>query len=223
MLATPCQVSGVPSTALYDEDGMPDLTSAPPALPHRPWLFCTAHPTAPQSAPPAPPDYVPPHPRTQNRKKLTLATRAKQKVEEKVEKSNTAALESRQQKQQSETVGKKREMSTPTKRDKPEAPDRPSASKARKAQPPPAKAVLFDLELTRPIVCATSEAAPRCELCAFVSYKSFAKRVHVSTLTFISYGPMYVEHTKALAQLIEQGGFTKTMILEKRKVMALSR
>jgi hypothetical protein len=203
MLAIPCQVSGVPSTALYDEDGMPDLEAGGMGA-----------------------DYVPPHPRPQNRKKLTLATRTKQKVEQKkretvqqkVEKSQAAAPESRQ---------KKREMSTPTKRDKPEAPEGPSAIKARKAQPPsdakPDKAVLCDLELTRPIVCATSEANARCELCAFVSYKRFAKRVHVSTLNANTYGPQYVEHTKALAQLIEQGGFTKTMILEKRKVMALSR
>jgi hypothetical protein len=212
LLATPCQVSGVPSTVFFDEDGMPDLAADGMGA-----------------------DYVPPHPRTQNRKRLTLAARAKlkieQKVDEKNEKSKAAAL---QQKQQSEMASKKREMSTPKKRDKPEAPDRPSATKARKAQPPPAgkfskavdsrrQPVLCDLELTRPIVCATSEASARCELCAFVIDKRFTKRVHVSTLTSTSYGSMYVEHTKALAQLIEQGGFTKAMILERRKVMALSR
>lgn len=91
------------------------------------------------------------------------------------------------------------------------APPAPS-SRGCKGRGVPDNLVLSKPSLTGP----TKEDNARVQLTAVAAFKNKSTKVHVSTLYRNQYGPNFVEHTKILAELIEAGGVTKAMALQKR-------
>ena len=157
--------------------------------------------------------FVPSNPRTRLRRKRALAQRDSQKTlastplakERKVDKLLAKSL----------SAQKVPKPKAPSRSGAPEASNTLQRRPGRRGRGIPTDLTLFNPTFSGP----SSGSNSRVEVCARAEHEGKTARVRISTLFKNRYGAKYVSHSEELYKLIQQGGQTKDMLLQKRKAL----